>query len=668
ETMRNAVTWHSTFTMGPLVLLVLGSFGCETAAESDATPDTNVEDTATNVDGTDGTDATDAAPAPVFCDGTTKAIYDPVGGAMLGQFPDDYYTEAADTETGMRVTLSRENAPWIDNVPGNFSNNILELNDLDGWGTTAGVFFRFTATVTGFETGAKASLENDGLLLVELTEAGARRIPFEVRYTDEQKTLMVIPLVPLRERTRHAAILTTNHRADDGKCVTPSTHLQQVLSGTATDARLAEMTTRYREMLDATGLAADDISAATVFTTQSITSEALTVAANVGASTYDWDGPADCKVVNGMRSCEASYQSNDYRADDVFVDGTPQSTWTTPTTIWLPNDDQGPYPTVVFGHGIGGQRSQGRYFAEFLTSLGIAVIAIDAVAHGEHPGGSGGSTQLDIAKFFGINIATQAINGRVLRDNFRQSAWDKLQLITLLQDDADVNGDGKDDIDVERLAYLGVSLGGIMGPEVMALTDRLGAGVLEICGGRLTTIMTDSEQFGGFIGLLVPSGTEPGTIDRFFLMAQTLMERGDPANWGPFILNERLPSTGDRTPHVLMQIAIGDETIPNSASWHLARAIGVAQLPPVIVPIDVVEQVASLPMAGNIDGEITAGVFQFDRLSFAPNGAIEAAAHGTTPGSIQAVAQNAHFLQTWYAGETPEIIDTYEQYSTPPLP
>src|SRR5690606_27301394 len=203
-----------------------------------------------------------------------------------------------------------------------------------------------------------------------------------------------------------------------------------------------------------------------------------------------------------------------------------------------------PFPTIIYGHGLNSPRTQGKKLAEFAAPLGIATIAIDAPEHGDHPTAEGNEGLDVIFGFFGIDLgetlADFAVDSEVLRDSWQQAAYDKLSLLEVMGDTLDVDGDGQPDITTQGLTYLGVSLGSIMGPQFLALTDRIDAAVLVIGGGRVTDIIQLGDLFGAVIGLLVPPGLDEGDVARYFPLLQTAIERGDAGNWAPYLVQQRL--------------------------------------------------------------------------------------------------------------------------------
>ena len=126
-------------------------------------------------------------------------------------------------------------------------------------------------------------------------------------------------------------------------------------------------------------------------------------------------------------------------------------------------------------------------------------------------------------------------------------------------------------------------------------------------------------------------------------------------------------SSPDRAPNILFNIGIGDETIPNTTSLVLARALGLATVQPLLLDPgmgDIVEA----PLAGNLaDGQRTAGFFQIDRVTFETGGVPEAAAHNYTTFSFEGQVQAGRFVETWLGGGAPEIVDPFSVLGTPAL-
>ncbi|HIA02517.1 MAG TPA: hypothetical protein EYN66_11505, partial [Myxococcales bacterium] len=146
----------------------------------------------TSEDAQGSTGADTSIPAAEWCEGSTRSLYDPLDGHFLGAWPDDYYTyQNSSTSTGLQIDLRNENAPWIKTVPGQFGANVPELNDLDGFGTSAGIFFRMNKAMATLPSGYPESVENDALQLWELGQNGAIRVPFQVRTTDDDSTIIL---------------------------------------------------------------------------------------------------------------------------------------------------------------------------------------------------------------------------------------------------------------------------------------------------------------------------------------------------------------------------------------------------------------------------------------------------------------------------------------------
>ncbi|HMV69610.1 MAG TPA: hypothetical protein PKA64_22400, partial [Myxococcota bacterium] len=307
------------------------------------------------------------------------------------------------------------------------------------------------------------------------------------------------------------------------------------------------------------------------------------------------------------RRCEATLTVTDLLgADDRLAPGealAPQRRYDLPVSVWLP-DGPGPFPVIVHGHGLSGDRGEAHATAEALDDLGFAVVAIDAPMHGDHPTATTDADLLWVLQLFGIDPTGGTFDPRVLRDQFRRAAWDEVQLTAAVRLDPDIDGDGVPDLDGGFVAWTGHSLGGLLGPHLLALDPGVRGALLSVPGGRMSEIVHTSQTFAPLIALMAPSGATQGAIDRFFPLLQTAIERGDPATWAG-----RLTAAGQ---DVLVTQVIDDTIIPNPCTHHLARALGVEHAGPVLQPVDGLRLASGEgPWRANVGG-VTAALWQYD--------------------------------------------------------
>ncbi len=603
----------------------------------------------------------DAATAPACA---VTFVWDPRTATVLETFPDDYYTHAdATTATGLRPYLGPDLAGWLDSIPGQFGAMYRKLESLDGWGTTAGVILRFSGPVAAPPEGAMR-------LLAGGVDAGspAEEVPFDLEITEDATGLILWPRVPLRPATRHAVIVDSMLTAADGGCVSPSAGLSDALAGVAP---LDVMGARFGEALTWAGVAPEDAVAVAAFTTQTIVEESVAIAADIAGRAYTWSTPPTCVDLPLFRECEGTFTAQDYRGADGIIAGTvPVAPYALVARAWLPLGPVESRPVVIFGPGLGADLDISRGIAEVTTPLNVVTVAIDAPAHGRHPIADP-ACMMELCRttdFFGVDLLDQTIDLLVARDHFRESAYDKLQLVQLLLGEPDLDGDGAPDIDPTRIAYFAASLGGIMGPEFLALSPNVSAGLLNVPGGRVASIMAEGQATALLVRSLTPAGTTASDKARLFPLLQTLLERGDAANYAPHVLSDRLPGAGDTPPDLLVNLAMSDRVIPTIATRALARALRVPHVPPVFQDFDLETVTADAPLSGNLDdGETTAGLFQFDRGVRMAGGPVAPADHDIAL-TLEGRLQITHFLQTWSDSGLPEIIDPYTALGTPPLP
>lgn len=588
----------------------------------------------------------------------------------LTTFPDrSLLIDDATTETGRRVVLDVERyAELARRLSGYRATLTDDLSEVDGFGINAEAFFQFgrafdPAQLPEPDETAPAAA---GIGFVILGPGGPRLMPALVTTTDEGATLMLSPLRPLPPRTEVAAYVTRSLTAAAGGCLEPSSATGALLA--SPDPETAAAVTALIDLGVIT--AASELVAITTYPTQSIYEDGIAIADDIRGRDFAFEAPPTCVDEPLWTRCEARFIAGDYRDPDdgvirraagAAID--PRASYSIPITMWLPLDRTGPVPVLVYGHGLTGGRGQAARLATFAAPQGIATVAIDALEHGEHPtvAEPGRSTLNTVFAFFGIDLSalrTRALQAARLRDNFAQSSFDRLQLTRLLAQHPDVDDDGEADLDLDRLAYLGVSLGGIMGPQEMALDGSIGAGILVVPGGRVSTIISDSETFAPLITAVRPAGTTDGDVRRFFPILQTILERGDPASWAPTLLGDRVPGV-DGLPDILAGMVLDDEIVPNVANYALARALGIPMVEVALRPQPGIPVVTG-PLTGNFtrDGLVaTGGLLQFDWVGDDAGG-LEVADHGNVGDSDVGAEAWLHFLTTHLDGAA-EIEDPY---------
>lgn len=135
--------------------------------------------------------------------------------------------------------------------------------------------------------------------------------------------------------------------------------------------------------------------------------------------------------------------------------------------LTLPAQAEPPYPAVIFQHGFSGNKeSEGlvNYGTGELVKNGFAVISIDAAQHGER------KTALtkDKSEIAMINYPY------VMRDVFVQTVVDIRRAVDYLQK--------RDDIEKNRIYYIGISMGAIQGVLATAVEKRI-KGLVTVVGG-----------------------------------------------------------------------------------------------------------------------------------------------------------------------------------------
>lgn len=271
----------------------------------------------------------------------------------------------------------------------------------------------------------------------------------------------------------------------------------------------------------------------------------------------------------------------------------------------------GGFPVAIFGPGFTRSKYDLFLAADQNAARGIATVAIDPVGHAYGPRSRtvvdapasitlpahGRGRDLDsnntITEQEGVQ-ASGRFAGVGLRDGLRQTALDNMALVRAVGRGVDVDGDGAVDLRRDGVSYYGQSLGGIYGTLLMGADPRVRVAALNVPGGPILEVARLSSTFrpsvaaplrdrvpsllnggrAGFTESLPLRGSPPvikpargaEAIQDVLARLTWLQGSGSPESFAPLVRRG-----GKR---VLLQVALGDATVPNPASATLIRAGG----------------------------------------------------------------------------------------------
>ncbi|MFZ1389017.1 MAG: Ig-like domain-containing protein [Thiolinea sp.] len=504
------------------------------------------------------------------------------------------------------------------------------INSLDGFGLTAPITANFSnvmdastlqvgKSVYVYEvkkdptTGAVVSVES------ELTAADVYVTP-----TADGKTLVLLPLKPLKESTSYMVVLTNSIKDKSGKAAaSPGAYLlakaTQSLVGTPYAAlEPVRLLTSTQEAAALTkGVAKARIILSWTFTTQSVTPVLQAAAAQAKARKMIMSPALGTtktfsSLLRGKANVHAgtlavpyylkakepltSYWQGAGATNLTRFNPAPQvkSTQTIPVLMTVPNATSlagatppaTGWPVIIFQHGITRSRLDMLAIADTLADAGFAVVAIDLPLHGitdtTNPlkAETNPISTKDGERTFNLDVRNNTTGAtgadglidssgsyfinltslRTSRDNIRQGISD---LLNLRQSLAGIQSASPIPLNTKKVGFVGISLGSIVGTGYLSQEGTSTPSTLAVPGGGIARLLDGSETFGPPIQQgLAASGIVKGTAayDTFMAVAQWVT---DPAD--PIVLGKK---AADKHP-IHMQEVVGvngvgsDKVIPN---------------------------------------------------------------------------------------------------------
>jgi len=171
----------------------------------------------------------------------------------------------------------------------------------------------------------------------------------------------------------------------------------------------------------------------------------------------------DAGVALNARVAESEERER-YRREKVYFDSTPGEA--VPTLVTLPKEGSGPFPCIVFLHGIGQDKDFLDVISPVFNEAGFAMTSYDQYTRGER--------KLDK----GLGPIAQA---QAFRERACKTVNDTRRLADYLQ--------SRPDIDPERLYLVGASYGAITGSTAAAFDTRFKAVVLVYGGAGISKLL-----------------------------------------------------------------------------------------------------------------------------------------------------------------------------------
>ena len=523
----------------------------------------------------------------------SPAVAAPAKPQPLSVFPTDALTVPDPSQlTGRRVALPVEGcgAPIVCGL-------LQRLDELDGFDLDPRIAVRFSAPVDPAEV--------DDRITIQDAHSGWRTGVDRVVYDPDTYTVYAHPAEQLAPGT------TYRLRVQGGPA-------NKAVQETFTTMSATDGLLDLRRQIDSgTAFAATGITPA-LTVDRAFPAAGTTLAFQPDAGAIDPVPTIVPQPVTAGTLVFGSYQAPSWLRPDVTIAQTPTrdagpapvGAARLPFVAVLPQGTPpaGGWPVAVFGHGFTGSTANVFLAAATNATQGIATIATNVVGHGFGPQSSwlvtsGGTTTTLPSYGRGVD---QDNNGRIdstegssatgaaaavsSRDALRQTAADNMTLIRSLGG-TDVDRDGAPDLSGKDVTYFGQSFGGIYGTMLTGADPDVTRSVLNVPGGPVSEIARLSPSFRGLTTLALQAAgllnstdptrnffqeqlplrgegpvtaTVPGAlaIQDYLAKATWLTRSGSPETFAPLIEPQR----------VLVQVAFGDQTVPNPTAYTLVEA------------------------------------------------------------------------------------------------
>ncbi len=507
------------------------------------------------------------------------------------------------TETGFRVAYTEQAVP---RTSGGAAVDFTRDAPADGFPILPQIAALFPqgvddADLVFFEPAPEDSLGPDSPTVLLEADSGRRVLHFAeldpAAPDDATRLLFVRPMEPLAPATRYVVAIR-GLRDHAGEAVAPPAGFRRLRDGDDAGDEAARYATEVFAPLESAGVARAELQLAWDFTTRSDANATADLRA-VRDAMRDAMAEAPPEVIvdmvtepangGGHRRIDGRLIVPAFTDDNVpgarlrrDVDGRPFARGTlevpflafVPASVLARGPEDPPAGLLQFGHGFFGDRREIEGFPlQFADAQGYVVVGIDWAGMSRP---DAGKVIVDLAgadPASALRFVERLHQGMANQMALARAAKEVLPTLSAFQ------VDGRPTYDPDYVWYYGISQGGILGGTYVAAALDLDAAVLSVGGAGFGLMMSRAAPFAPFLLIIEQQTAGALEAQKVTITTQHGLERIDPISYARHVAAD--PFDGPPAAHrVLMQLGLGDASVPTVAGHVHARALGLRHIVP----------------------------------------------------------------------------------------
>jgi hypothetical protein len=544
-------------------------------------------------------------------DGDTLPVADlcnPLGGNhCMTPWPSSAFeVDDATTATGRRLALVAEALPITENRE---TTDPAIWNQADGFSASAPIVLSFDGGVSPANLAdpmhIDASLTDASPTLIVDMTTGQRVAHFAeldvpAEATPDHQALYLRPAARLIGGHRYAVAIRTSLKRQDGGDLPVSAGMRALVTGAPTTHPLLEkMRPRFADVLAAVGVPPDQLVVAWDFTVASdayvrrdATAARDRAVAALDGKTQAFTILSDTPIDDGQviaRKITGTFETpllltNDGRFVDRTIlardaDGLPavQGLYRAPFTAIVPRcayTSPAPVGMILYGHGLLGTSDQVASGPVRATAVQLCMVVVGTDMRGMSASDIGAVARALTGLTYSDEVFEVQVQG-IVNHIALARAMRTSMAASLFVDAANGN---KVLVDPAKVYYYGLSQGGIFGATVMAYDPTITRGVLGVGAADYALMLERSADWPTYKTILQGAYPDPLDVVLNMNLMQNRWDKSEPSG----IANVLTAGTATGVPpkQILLQIAVGDEQVPNLASEWEARTAGFPVLGP----------------------------------------------------------------------------------------